>query len=138
MTTSEGGPIQRSRGSVLGIPVSALAALPVCPACYPAYAGILSALGLGALASVGAQAIITIVLLAGALAALFYRSRVRRGLGPFWLGLVAAGIVLVAKFALALDPATYVGVGLLLAAGVWNVWPRPDDGCELEMRRDPL
>ncbi len=95
MTTSEGGPIQRSRGTLLGIPVSALAAL-------------------------------------------FYRSRVRRGLGPFWLGLVAAGIVLVAKFALALDPATYVGVGLLLAAGVWNVWPRPDDGCELEMRRDPL
>ncbi len=136
--TSEGGPIPRRRGALLGIPVSALAALPACPACYPAYAGILSALGLGALANVGAQAIITIVLLAGALAALLYCSRVRRGLGPFWLGLVAAGIVLVAKFAVALDPATYVGVGLLLAAGVWNVWPRPDAACELEMRRDTL
>ena len=40
---------RRHGRSILGIPVSALAALPVCPACYPAYAGILSALGTEAL-----------------------------------------------------------------------------------------
>lgn len=118
-------PGSTGRGAFLGLPVSVLAALPACPACYPAYAGILSALGLGALANVGAQAAITVALLAGALVALLYRARSRRGLGPFWLGLGAAGVVIAAKFVVGIDAATYAGVGLLVAASVWNVWPRP-------------
>ena len=60
----------RDGRALLGIPVSALAALPVCPACYPAYAGVLSALGLGALANTTAQTVLTALLLSLALIAL--------------------------------------------------------------------
>ena len=58
---SSQGPVQR--GAWAGLPASALTALPACPACYPAYAGLLSSLGLGSLSGVGAQAILTAVFL---------------------------------------------------------------------------
>ena len=106
-----------------GLPASALTALPACPACYPAYAGILSSLGLGALNSVGAQAIITVAFLIAALGTLLYRARARRGLGPFILGLLAALTVLGTKFVLGWDPGTYGGVSILIGACVWNAWP---------------
>jgi len=114
----------RDGRALLGIPVSALAALPVCPACYPAYAGLLSALGLGALANTTAQTVLTALLLSLALIALLYRARSRRGLGPFVLGVTATFLVIVSKFVLGFDGGTYIGVGVLIVAGVWNVWPR--------------
>ena len=114
----------RDGRALLGIPVSALAALPVCPACYPAYAGLLSALGLGALANTTAQTVLTALLLSLALIALLYRARSRRGLGPFVLGVTATLVVVVSKFVLGFDEGTYIGVGVLIVAGVWNVWPR--------------
>jgi len=40
------------------------------------------------------------------------------------LGLIGASVIVVAKFALGLDPLTYAGVALLIAASVWNVWPK--------------
>ena len=60
-----------TRATWTGLPASALTALPACPACYPAYAGVLSSLGLGALNGAGAQAIITVAFLIAALGALF-------------------------------------------------------------------
>ncbi len=114
----------RNGRAVLGIPVSALAALPVCPACYPAYAGVLSALGLGALANSTAQTLLTALLLSLALIALLYRARSRRGLGPFVLGVTATLVIVVSKFVLGFDGGTYIGVGVLIVAGVWNVWPQ--------------
>ena len=120
---------ERAGGSgraALGIPMSALTALPVCPACYPAYAGILSALGLGALANTTAQTVLTGVLLSAALIALLYRASSRRGLGPFAVGAIATLVVIASKFVLGLDGGTYLGVGVLVLASVWNVWPRAD------------
>ena len=112
--------------TALGIPISALAALPVCPACYPAYAGVLSALGLGALANTTAQIALTVLLLSVALGALFYRARSRRGLGPFAVGVVATLGVVGSKFVLGFDAGTYAGVAVLVVSGVWNAWPRAD------------
>ncbi len=120
----------RNGRAVLGIPVSALAALPVCPACYPAYAGVLSALGLGALANTTAQTVLTALLLSLALIALLYRARSRRGLGPFVLGVTATLGVVVSKFVLGFDGGTYIGVGVLVGAGVWNVWPQANAACD--------
>ncbi|MEE8551120.1 MAG: hypothetical protein V3T08_07705 [Gemmatimonadota bacterium] len=119
-----------TRATWTGLPASALTALPACPACYPAYAGVLSSLGLGALNSVGAQAIITVAFLIAALGALFYRARARRGLGPFVLGLVAAVTVIGTKFVLGWEPGSYGGVGVLMGACVWNAWPvREESEC---------
>ncbi len=119
-----------------GLTASALTSLPACPACYPAYAGILSSLGLGALNSVGAQAIITVALLIVALGALFYRARARRGLGPFVLGLVAAVAVIGSKFVLGWEPGTYGGVAVLIGACVWNAWPAREEGVCVDRAAD--
>ena len=65
-----------------------------------------------------------------ALIALGYQANTRHGYGPLGLGLVAVGVgvgvgvVLISKFVLASTPFLYLGLGLLIAASLWNAWPR--------------
>jgi hypothetical protein len=40
------------------------------------------------------------------------------------MGLIAAAVILIGKFYFDAAQATYVGVGLLIAASIWNSWPR--------------
>ncbi len=122
---------QQRRHGVLGIPAAALAALPLCPACYPAYAGILSALGLTALSSTTVQTLLTLLFLSAALGALFYKAKSRRGYGPLALGAAASVVLSFSKFVMGSDPITYAAVGVLVLAGLWNVWPRTVAACEL-------
>lgn len=89
-----------------------------------AYAGLASALGLGFLISAKYLLPLTIAFLAVTAVALGFRALQRHGYGPLWLGLVAAGIILTGKFYFDTAQAGYVGVGLLVAASVWNTWPR--------------
>jgi hypothetical protein len=95
-----------------------------CPACWPAYAGLLSSVGLGALASSRYLFPLTAVFLAVALCSLGFRAARRHGLGPFFAGLAASAAVLGGKFVVGSDALTYGGVGLLVAASLWNSWPR--------------
>ncbi len=106
-----------------GIGVSLLPKL-MCPACWPAYAGIVSALGLGFLISAKYLLPLTVGFLAIAATALGYRTSRRHGYGPFGLGLIAAAVILVGKFYFDAPQATYAGVALLIAASIWNSWPR--------------
>ncbi len=116
--------------SVFGIPAAALAALPACPACYPLYAGVLSSLGLAPLLGTGAQTVLSVAFLTGALAALVYRAKARRGYLPFAVGTVASLVVVGGKFGLGWDALTYAGVSLLIGASLWNIWPqRGSDDC---------
>ena len=119
--------------SVLGIPAAGLTALPLCPACYPAYAGILSALGLTALSDTTVQTVLTILFLSAALGALLYKAKSRRGYGPLALGIAAAVALSFAKFVMGSDPIVYAAVGVLVLAGLWNVWPRPNAACEVAL-----
>ncbi len=96
----------------------------MCPACWPAYAGIVSALGLGFLISTKYLLALTAVFLAISVAGLAFRSARRRGLGPFWIGLVAAAVILIGKFGFDSTYMTYTGIGLLISASLWNSWPR--------------
>ncbi len=66
---------------------------------------------------------LSILLLAGTLAALGWRARARRGHGPLLLGSIAALIVLVAKFEFNSAAIVYWGAGLLFLACIWNIWP---------------
>ncbi len=125
------GTTRRNGRSVLGIPAAALAALPLCPACYPAYAGILSAVGLTALADTAVQTVLTALFLSVALGALLYKAKSRRGYGPFALGTAASVALSFSKFVMGSDPITYAAVGVLVLAGVWNVWPLADEACEI-------
>ena len=83
-----------------GIGVSLLPKL-ACPLCWPAYAGFVSALGLGFLISAKYLLPVTVAFLA-----------------------IAAAAILTAKFYFDAAQVAYAGVGLLVAASVWNGWPR--------------
>lgn len=136
-------------GVVPGI-LAALLPRIACPACWPAYAGLLGAVGLPILMDLRWLLPVTGLSLAVAMAALGIGARDRRGHAPFVVGLIAAGLVLIGKFVLERDAATYTGTGLLICATVWNAWPKPSsvarlasttpcgqpDGCGLQVGTD--
>lgn len=95
-----------------------------CPACWPAYAGFLSSIGLGFLLETKYLLPLTAVFLAIAVLALAFRADRRRGYGPFVIGAFASAMVLIGKFAFESNPAMYAGLAVLIAASVWNSWPR--------------
>ncbi|MGI8741600.1 MAG: MerC family mercury resistance protein [Bryobacteraceae bacterium] len=115
--------VKQTIGALPGIGVSLLPKL-MCPACWPAYAGIVSALGLGFLISTKYLLPLTAGFLAISAMALGFHASHRRGYGPFGLGIVAAAVILTGKFYFDSTQAAYAGVGLLIAASVWNSWPR--------------
>jgi len=121
--TRSGGGWRSSLAALPGIGASLLPA-GICPACWPAYAGLLSSLGLGFLTENAWLFPLTLVFLLIAVGSLGFRARRRRGYGPFALGLLASAILLTGKFHFASDPAMYGGIALLVAASVWNGWPR--------------
>jgi mercuric ion transport protein len=118
-----------TRGSshrLLALPGIGVAMLPklLCPLCWPAYASIVSSLGLGLLVGTTYLLPITTSFLGLTLGVLAFRARLRWGFGPFLLGLAASAAVLIGKFYLESGPVMYSGVGLLVTAAVWNGWPR--------------
>src|SRR5712664_1785968 len=94
-----------------------------CPACWPAYAGLLSSVGLGFLISTAYLLPLTAAFLFLAMAALAFRAKKRRGYGPFVLGVVAGSAVLLGKFAWESKFTMYGALGLLVVASLWNAWP---------------
>lgn len=121
---------KQSLVAIPGVGVSLLPKL-ACPLCWPAYAGVLSSLGLGFLVSAKYLLAITAAFLVLALGALVFRAKHRRGYGPFVVGLVAAAGVLMGKFGWESNPTLYGAVGLLVVASLWNAWPHPitNDTC---------
>lgn len=109
------------------MPGAGVALLPklLCPMCWPLYAGIVSSVGLGFLVGTAYLLPITSAFLILTVTVLGFRARQRRGYGPFLIGLAASGAILTGKFYLELNPLLYGGVCLLVAASVWNAWPRP-------------
>ena len=109
--------------ALLVAPAAGVALLPslTCPACWPGYAAVLSALGVGFIPTAPSLLPLTVVALAVALVALAVRAR-SGGWWPFGLGLVAAAVILLGKFVFASNATTYTGVGLLVAASLWNTW----------------
>ncbi len=116
----------RLRGAAASFPAMGALLLPVgaCPACWPAYAGFLSSLGLGFLLHEEYLLPVAATLLTIALGTLLYGAGDRRGYRPFILGGAASAVALVGKFMLESDLLLYSGFGLLTVAAVWNSWPR--------------
>jgi len=113
--------------SLAALPGAGAALLPVglCPACWPAYAGLLGALGLSFLLETTYLLPVTATLLGLALLALGFRARTRRGYLPLLLGTLSAAAILAFKFAYASAPLVYAGLLGLVAASAWNAWPKP-------------
>ncbi len=118
----------RWRQNIWAVPGFGVSVLPklACPACWPAYAGLLTSIGLGFLISVRYLLPLTIAFLAVALATMLSRARDRRGYGPFFLAVLAASGILLGKFAMDSRPTVYTAIGLLTVASLWNTRPRRD------------
>src|SRR5213593_2822438 len=115
--------VKRSLLAVPGIMFSVFPAV-VCPGCWPAYTGLLAAVGLPFFPTRAYLLPITVVFLAVAITGLGFKAKQRRGYGPFVLGVAASMVVLVSRFVVDVRPGTYAGVGLLIVASVWNNVPR--------------
>jgi hypothetical protein len=97
-----------------------------CPACWPAYAGLLTSIGVGFLISAVYLLPLTAAFLALILGELAFRADSRHGYRPFLLGLFAAIGILLGKFVWESGRTMYAAVGLLVVASLWNSWPRHD------------
>jgi len=134
-TTSRNG-----RASLLGlsasVPAIGTALLPAvsCPACWPAYAGLLSSLGLGFIDYSPWLMPLTVAFLAVALAALAWQGHKRRAYGPLAFGIVGSMVLVIGKFGFESETALYSGVVLVVGASVWNAWPRKT--CPTTVRND--
>ena len=115
----------RWKQHILMIPGIGISLLPkvACPLCWPAYAGLLSSVGLGFLISTKYLLPLSALLLVLAVGTLVFRAKNRHGYGPFLLGIVSAGGVLIGKFAFESSLTMYAAVATLVTASVWNAWP---------------
>ncbi len=117
--------MSRWKQGLLALPGVGVSLLPklACPLCWPAYAGLLSSVGLGFLISAAYLVALTAGFLVIALGAMAFKANSRRGYGPFLFGLFAAAGVLLGKFRWESNATMYGAVGLLAIASVWNAWP---------------
>jgi mercuric ion transport protein len=123
--TTLNSPVPTSRVQIASLlPAVGAALLPklTCPACWPAYAALLGALGVSFVDYTPYLLPLTLLFLVVTLAMLAWRPR--RGVAPLVLGLLAAATMLSGKFFFDSDSATYVGVAMLVAASTWNAWPK--------------
>ncbi len=135
-------PLPAAPGSGRGRLLTALAVVPgigaallpavACPACWPAYAGLLSALGIGFVSYTPYLGPIMLLFLAIALATLAMQGRRRGNYGPLGLGVLGSAALLTGRFVLASNPLLYVGAALLVAASAWNAWPRRGAACAVK------
>ncbi|MDE2489765.1 MAG: hypothetical protein KGM24_02890 [Elusimicrobia bacterium] len=115
----------RSFASLTALPAAVAGLLPVgfCPACYPAWAGLLSALGLGAV-SERVLAPLTAALLVAAVGGLAYQARRRGRYGALAAGIVGGAAMYAGQFLLRAWPVKGLGIALLIGASLWNILPR--------------
>lgn len=114
------------RSFFTSLPAIGTAALPklTCPACWPAYSGLLSAMGISFVNYTPYLFPLTAAFLLLSLIALGWRAPRRRGYGPLLLGILASAVLLVGKFAFDSDAGMYAGMAILVGASLWNAWPR--------------
>lgn len=112
------------RGLLPMLPGMGAVALPTCAACVPALAGVFGAVGLGFLLEESVLLPLMAGLLLLTLFILGFRARRRRGYGPLAAGVGATAIIAAGKFFFASDVVLYAGLAFLVAATLWNAWPR--------------
>lgn len=117
--------VQRWQLNTSILPVIGVAFLPklACPACWPAYAGLLSLFGIGIIDYTPYLLPLTLFFLFSALGALFYKAENRHGYLPFYIGIISSTILMAGKFYFENEFSMYIGLGLLILASIWNTWP---------------
>jgi mercuric ion transport protein len=92
-----------------------------CPLCFPAYAALLSAMGLEFIDYTPYLLPLTIVFLAIALGTLVAQAKRTGRWGALLTGVTASAIVVLGKFAFELDWLTTAGIGLLIVAILFSM-----------------
>jgi mercuric ion transport protein len=95
-----------------------------CPACWPGYAALLSSLGVGFLPTAPYLLPLTLVGLAIPIGVLAVVARGGHGLPPLVLGVIGSILLVVGRFALDSNSLLFLGTMGLVAASLWNAWPR--------------
>lgn len=118
---------QRSWGMVraLGaIPGAVAAVLPVatCPACFAAYAGLLSALGAGYLLREQILAPLLVVLLVLGMVSVAWSSRSHGRREPLFATIAGSTAIVAGRLIWSTPLLLYGGVSIVLGASLWNVW----------------
>jgi len=115
----------RWRDFLSAAPAVVVALLPrlACPCQMPAYAGLISSMGLAFLLETVYLFPLTAICLTFSLGGLLVRARRRRRYSLFVLGLLGATLLMVGKFIFTWPVVFYVGLTLLVVASLWNSWP---------------
>lgn len=100
-----------------------------CPACWPAYAGLLSSLGIGFFNYSPYLIPGTCLLVLLALISFAHEAKQRNGYGPLVLGIIAGILILSGRFVLSSHMATYLGITMLIFASIWNLLPKKRFNC---------
>lgn len=106
------------------LPAIGVALLPklTCPACWPAYAGVLSALGLSFVNYTPFLLPLTVLFLLVSVCSLFFAAQRHRRGEPLVLGVAGAAIVVAGKFAWDSNTMMFGGLAILVGASFWNTW----------------
>ncbi len=114
------------RGSLALLSAIGVALLPnlTCPACWPAYAALLSSLGVSVVVTTKYLFPLTLFFIALALGSLGWEARRRRGFGPLIVGLVGASLLITGRFVVASNMLLYFGITTFVSAALWNGWRR--------------
>ena len=116
------GRVSSALGAIPGI-VLALLPKGLCPACWPASAGVLSAVGLGFLMQDDWLILFTVVFLVLATAAIAFRAKRRRGYAPAFAATGAGILLVIGKFVVDVSLVADAGIAFFVLAAVWNAWP---------------
>lgn len=105
-------------------PAAVLAVLPSasCPACIAAYAGVLSAFGVGFLLREQVLAPLILASLVFAVASVAWASRRHRRAGPLVATLVGAAAIITGRLLWSVPSVLYSGMVLLIGASLWSLW----------------
>jgi copper chaperone len=110
--------------SLAMIPGALLPLLPsaTCPACLTAYAGVLSAIGLGFLFKERVLTPLIAIFLAIGILSVAWSTRSHRRSGPLLVTVLGSAAVVAGRLVWNIPALLYGGVALLIGASVWNLW----------------
>jgi hypothetical protein len=125
--TSRDSSVVRRSGAV--VPAVMVSLLPKCPACWSAYAGLSSALGVSFTIEEAYLLPLTVLMMLMALVPLALAAVRRRHTWPLGVGVLSAAAVLVGKFGIDSDLTAYLGLLALVGASLFNSRRRAPSTC---------
>ncbi|MBA2627994.1 MAG: MerC family mercury resistance protein [Gemmatimonadales bacterium] len=102
--------------------VLAILAKFTCALCLTAYAGVLSALGVGFVASERGLVVLTVIFLAVGLLSLGWSARRHHRSIPLVVGTIGTVLVLLGRRDAGTPTLLYAGSAVMMIASLWNLW----------------